>query len=83
MGLQYLNLCEPKYYLPFAGGYTLCGSLTDLNNFRGNPDAKTAFEYYKNKYDSGKGILLNQLESFDLNTVMFLKNTLHHAPKTK
>ena len=68
MGLQYLNFCKPKYYLPFAGGYTLCGFLTDLNNFRGNPDAETAFEYYKDKYTLGKGILLNQFENFDLNT---------------
>jgi len=83
MGLQYLNLCEPKYYLPFAGGYTLCGSLTDLNNFRGNPDAKTAFEYYKNKYDSGKGILLNQLESFDLNTGNVSKKYSSPCPKDK
>ena len=74
MGLKYLKTCMPKYYLPFAGGYTLCGKLTNLNKFRGNPDNNQALKFYQQRYQEGEGIILNQLASFDLKTKEISEN---------
>lgn len=68
MGLQFLNKCKPKHYLPFAGGYVLCGKMSDLNNFTGNASDVDALEFFKEKYKDGKGFLINKLENFDLKT---------------
>ena len=69
---DYINLLEPKYFLPFAGRYTLGGKLSELNDFRGVPelyDSYTHFENSKN-IDSTKSkcILLNSESIFDLET---------------
>jgi UDP-MurNAc hydroxylase len=67
---QYLELLEPKYYIPFAGRYTLCGKNTSLNQYRGEPELEDAFEWTcenipQEKY---KGIILNNDSWFDINT---------------
>ena len=83
MGLEYLNFCQPKNYLPFAGGYTLCGDLSDLNKYRGNPDQADAVKYYQEKYELGDPVLLNQLESFDLSTGKQSRGYEHICSATK
>ena len=42
---KYLELLQPRYYIPFAGRYTLCGKNTNLNQYRGEPELEDAFEW--------------------------------------
>ena len=69
---NYLNLFKPKYFMPFAGRYTLSGKLTVLNDNRGVTELDDAFEYFTNSknIDSTKSkcIVLNPNSSFDLLT---------------
>lgn len=39
---RYVDLFQPKAFMPFAGTYTLAGSLAHLNRFRGVPTMKEA-----------------------------------------
>ena len=57
--------------------------MTDLNKYRGNPEALEAIEYYKNRYTHGDGVLLNQLESFDLLSGKSSKKYEPICPKKK
>ena len=69
---DYINLLEPKYFLPFAGRYTLGGKLSELNDFRGVPELDDSYAYFENSknIDSTKSkcILLNSESIFDLET---------------
>ncbi len=69
-GERFIELVSPKYYMPFAGTYTLGGSLARMQNHRGVPEIEEAFEYYQksDKIDHSKStpILLNTYEYFDL-----------------
>ena len=67
--MGFLNLLKPKYYMPYAGTYTLCGFLSNLEKFKVTPELPDALKYYQNNYKNGKGFLLNPKESFDLNTL--------------
>ena len=66
---QYIELFEPRFYLPFAGRYTLSGKNHTLNQYRGEPELEDAFEWMKKniplKYH---GLLLNNDCWFDLDT---------------
>ena len=44
---DFINLFEPKSYIPFAGRYTLTGKFTELNQHRGEPELEYAFEWLK------------------------------------
>ena len=65
---KYIELFKPKFYLPFAGRYTLCGKNAVLNKFRGEPELEDAFEWLqKNNFEvQSKGILLNNNSFFDI-----------------
>tara|TARA_Y100001973_G_C5205316_1_gene341074 strand:- start:2133 stop:3464 length:1332 start_codon:yes stop_codon:yes gene_type:complete len=66
-GMGFLNILKPKYYMPYAGTYTLCGFLSNLEKFKVTPELPEALNYYELNYKEGKGILLNPKESFNLN----------------
>lgn len=65
---EFINLFEPRYYIPFAGRYTLSGKFTDLNPYRGEPELEYAFEWLKNRIlqEKHKGIILNHDENFNI-----------------
>jgi len=66
---KYIELFKPKYFLPFAGRYTLCGKLYQLNSHRGEPELEEAYDYLITQIDQNhKGILLNPDSSFDITT---------------
>ena len=67
MGLDYINQVQPKYYMPFAGTYVLSGRNAKLERFRVVPTLDEALDFYKEKNNSSKGLLLNSFSSFDLN----------------
>jgi len=66
----YINLFNPKYFMPFAGRYTLGGSLAKYNNLRGVPELDEAYDYFSTseQIDSTKNkcIILNSGENFDI-----------------
>ncbi|MEM3065659.1 MAG: MBL fold metallo-hydrolase [Candidatus Nitrosotenuis sp.] len=66
---KYIELFEPRFYLPFAGRYTLSGNNAHLNQYRGEPELEDAFEWLsKNVPVKYQGVLLNNDSWFDLDT---------------
>lgn len=69
---NYLKLFKPKFFMPFAGRYTLTGKLVDLNDKRGVPELEEAYDYFeKNNLTKELGtkcIILNPNQTFDLET---------------
>jgi UDP-MurNAc hydroxylase len=68
--IDYIQLFNPKYYLPFAGRYILGGKLISLMKHKGESTLDEAFNYLANKIDQeeNKGIILNMKSFFDLDT---------------
>ena len=68
--INYVKIFNPKFYMPFAGKYTLTGKNHILNERRGEPDLDFAVEYLTNNIDQKKNrcIVLNSKESFDITT---------------
>jgi len=66
--VDYINLFKPKYYMPFAGRYSLCGKFTDYNDYTGQPELDEAFDFLASKIDQKKhrGFLLNSGSIFDI-----------------
>ena len=48
-GMGFLNILKPKYYMPYAGTYTLCGFLSNLEKFKVTPELPEALNYYELK----------------------------------
>lgn len=64
---NYIELFESKFYLPFAGRYTLSGNNAGLNKYRGEPELEDAFDWLsKNVPEKYHGVLLNNDSWFDL-----------------
>ena len=68
MGIKYINKVKPKYYMPFAGTYTLQGPLHRLNELKCVPELEDALMFYDSNISSSTGILLNSGENFNLST---------------
>ena len=70
LGLKYLAFVKPRYYMPFAGTYTLGGRLAKLQKYRGVPELEEARDYFKasNLIDATENqvVLLNSYQAFDL-----------------
>jgi len=69
---SYVNHFQPKFFMPFAGRYTLGGSLTSLNDQRGIPELEEAFDYFTESANINqkkhKCIILNPKNNFDIST---------------
>jgi len=66
---KYIELFQPKFYIPFAGRYTLCGKNTSLNQYRGEPELEDAFEWLVSHTSSEYlGVVLNNDCWLDLDT---------------
>ena len=72
MAESFVSLLEPKYFMPFAGQYTLAGKNYKLNDLRGLPELDEAFEYFNSSsnidHSKSKCIVLNTQSSFDIMT---------------
>lgn len=68
MGKQYIDKIKPKYYIPFAGTYTLRGKFAYLEKYRVVPELQDTLAFYQKRCPFASGLLLNSLESFDLDT---------------
>lgn len=71
-GEKYIKLVNPKFYMPFAGTYTLAGKLSELQNKRGVPELHEAVDHFLSSteinQEQSKSVLLNTYEYFDLTT---------------
>ena len=67
---NYINIFNPKYYLPFAGRYVLGGKLISLMRHKGESTLDEGINYLSQKINQDKniGIALNIKSYFDLNT---------------
>jgi UDP-MurNAc hydroxylase len=48
-GERFITALQPRYYLPFAGTYTLAGKLARLNPHRGVPELEEACEFFERR----------------------------------
>ncbi len=73
---KYIELLQPRYYIPYAGRYILCGKNTILNQYRGEPELEDAFEWLCSNIPQEKhrGIIMNNDCWFDVDTGMTNKN---------
>ena len=67
-GLNYINHCQPEYFMLHAGTYILGGHLVKLEPYRAINDIKDTCDKYNELQNTSIGILLNSYESFDLVT---------------
>lgn len=71
-GENYVNLFKPKYFLPFAGRYTLGGKFFELNKYRGNPELEESFDYFTTTQNIDqtlhKCIILNPNSTFNISS---------------
>ena len=65
-GKLYVDILKPKYFLPFAGQYTLTGKNHELNLSRGEPELDDAFEFYSKIFSNTEHncIILNQNQTY-------------------
>ena len=68
--LSYVEIFNPRCFMPFAGRYTLAGKNYLMNEDRGEPDLDFALEYLSKRVDETKNkcLGLNSKENFDLDT---------------
>ncbi len=69
---QYVNLFKPKFFMPFAGRYTLAGKLANLNSQKGVYELEEAYDYFSSSqninHTETQCILLNSKSTFDITT---------------
>ena len=67
---SYINMFNPKFYMPFAGRYVLGGKLTSLMKYKGESTLDEGINYLLQKInqDQNIGIALNIKSYFDLDT---------------
>lgn len=69
---MYINVLKPKFYMPFAGRYTLAGKLNIMNDNRGLTELEEAASYLSQSdaidQKGQKCVILNQNAYFDLET---------------
>ena len=68
--LQYVNLFKPRFFMPFAGRYTLTGKNVNLNKYRGEPELEHAYKYLVKSIpkNQSKCVVLNHDCNFDIST---------------
>ena len=68
LALNFIELFEPNYYMPFAGEYVLTGDLAHLNEYTANPPREEAQEFFRNHVDPDEHecVFLNSGEFIDL-----------------
>ena len=83
--LDFIQIFNPNYFMPFAGKYMLTGKNYVLNKMRGEPYLDDAVEYLNKNIDQDKNkcVVLNSKESFNLDTHTLSKNYEKSDPKER
>ena len=73
--LKLIEIVKPRFFIPFAGTYTLAGKLHQLNQYRSEPEIDEAAKYLEEhvKNTNSKCIMLNQNEYFDISSSVISK----------
>jgi UDP-MurNAc hydroxylase len=73
MSINYIEKIKPKYYLPFAGTYTLTGKLSKMQDLRGVPSLEETYNYLEKnfKQTNSQCIKLNPDASFSLHKLTY------------
>ena len=67
LALNFVDLFEPDYYMPFAGEYVLAGELVDRNQYTANPPREQAKAFFdEHTSDEHECVFLNTGEYIDL-----------------
>ncbi|MDZ5810220.1 MBL fold metallo-hydrolase [Halorubrum sp. AD140] len=67
LALNFLDVFDPSYYMPFAGEYVLAGDLAELNEYTANPPREEAREFFREHVDGDREcVFLNSGEHIDL-----------------
>lgn len=67
LALNFLDVFDPSYYMPFAGEYVLAGRLADRNEYTANPPREEAREFFtRHGGDDRECVFLNSGEHIDL-----------------
>ena len=84
-GLKLLEIVKPRFYLPFAGMYTLAGKFYTRNPYRGETDIDEGAKYLQENFKNpnSKCIMLNQNEYFDFSTYLTSKSYIPIDQKKK
>jgi len=64
--LNFIKKTRPKYFLPFAGTYSLSGNLSKIDNLRGVANIDYAFDYLCNHQKTSKPSKISCEQIFDL-----------------
>lgn len=69
-GLSYIKDFNPRFYLPFAGTYSLTGKISSLHDLRGVPLIDEAYNFFEKNLINKKisAIKINPESIFDLET---------------
>lgn len=69
LALNFIDMFEPDYYMPFAGEYVLAGDLAHLNQYTANPPREKAKAFFEeHARDESECVFLNSGELLDLAT---------------
>ncbi|ELY56524.1 Zn-dependent hydrolase of the beta-lactamase fold-like protein [Natronococcus amylolyticus DSM 10524] len=70
LALDFIDVFEPAYYMPFAGEYVLAGDLAHLNEYTANPPREEALDFFEHAVDPDdhECVFLNSGEYIDLET---------------
>lgn len=68
LALNFLEVFEPRYYMPFAGEYVLAGDRAELNEYTANPPREEALAFFESHVDpeDHECVFLNSGEYIDL-----------------
>ncbi|GEM_PF-309756 len=70
LALNFIELFEPNYYMPFAGEYVLTGKLAHLNEYTANPPREHVQDFFTSRVDPEEHecVFLNSGEQIDIAT---------------
>lgn len=70
LAINFVDIFQPDYYLPFAGEYVLAGKLSHLNQYTANPPREQAYEFFEANIDPEQHqcVFLNSGEHLNLET---------------
>ncbi len=83
--LKLIEIVKPRFFIPFAGTYTLAGKFHTLNQYRSEPEIDEAAKYLQEniRNHNSKCIMLNQNEYFDISSTTTSKKYLPINQKEK
>ena len=77
--IMYIKDIKPKYFMPFAGTYTLTGKLSHLQDLRGVASIDEAYNYLDNYFNKNKNF--TDVKSIKINTDQIFDFSINEQSK--